>query len=175
MKFIEIRKLNYIRSNIRHSKGYHINLNDWVRNPYSSIKSKLFIEISSVIVFVLQKTFISPNFLTIFNSFLVLIAGCFVAFADNDFKLIGRGARTSFEFLNVIDQASYQVRARGVNIYGVKSSSITANRTIIGLVAPPSDVNNFSCNIVGDDAHLSWNPVPDLDLAFYVVNFSTAI
>ena len=96
-----------------------------------------------------------------------------VAVTD-DFKLIGRGARTSFEFLNVIDQASYQVRARGVNIYGVKSSSITANRTIIGLVAPPSDVENFSCNIVGDDAHLSWNPVPDLDLAFYVVNFSTA-
>jgi len=92
----------------------------------------------------------------------------------DDFKLIGRGARTSFEFLNVIDQAQYQVRARGVNIYGVKSSSITANRTIIGLVAPPSDVENFSCNIVGDDAHLSWNPVPDLDLAFYVVNFSTA-
>ena len=93
----------------------------------------------------------------------------------DDFKLIGRGARTSFEFLNVIDQASYQVRARGVNIYGVKSSSITADRRIIGLVAPPSDVENFSCNIVGDDAHLSWNPVPDLDLAFYVVNFSTAI
>ena len=92
----------------------------------------------------------------------------------DDFKLIGRGARTSFEFLNVIDKASYQVRARGVNIYGVKSSSITANRTIIGLVAPPSDVENFSCNIVGDDAHLSWNPVTDLDLAFYVVNFSTA-
>ena len=96
-----------------------------------------------------------------------------VAVTD-DFKLIGRGARTSFEFLNVIDKASYQVRARGVNIYGVKSSSITANRTIIGLVAPPSDVENFSCNIVGDDAHLSWNPVTDLDLAFYVVNFSTA-
>ena len=87
-----------------------------------------------------------------------------VAVTD-DFKLIGRGARTSFEFLNVIDQASYQVRARGVNIYGVKSSSITANRTIIGLVAPPSDVENNSCNIVGDDAQLSWNPVVELGLS----------
>ena len=95
-----------------------------------------------------------------------------VAVTD-DFKLIGRGARTSFEFLNVIDQASYQVRARGVNIYGVKSASITANRTIIGLVAPPSDVTNFACNIVGQDAFLSWDPVEDLDLAYYVVNFST--
>ena len=89
MKFTEIRKLNYDRSNTRHSKDYHINLNDWIKNPYSSLKSKLFIEISSVIVFVLQKTKITPNFITIFNSFLVLIAGYLIAFADNNFKLIG--------------------------------------------------------------------------------------
>jgi len=89
MKFTEIRKLNYDRSNTRHSKDYHINLNDWIKNPYSSLKSKIFIEISSVIVFVLQKTKITPNFITIFNSFLVLIAGYLIAFADNNFKLIG--------------------------------------------------------------------------------------
>ena len=92
---------------------------------------------------------------------------------SDDFKLIGRGKRTRFEFLNVIDQASYQVRARGVNIFGVTSSTITANRTIVGLIAPPSDVTNFGVNVVGKDAHLSWTPVPDLDLAFYAINYST--
>ena len=46
---------------------------------------------------------------------------------SDDFKLIGRGARTKFEFLNVIDKAQYQVRVRSVNIFGVKSSTITAN------------------------------------------------
>ena len=91
----------------------------------------------------------------------------------DDFKQIARGARLSYEFLNVIDQASYQVRARGVNIYGVNSASITATRTIIGLVAPPSNVENFACNIIGGDAFLSWQPVGDLDLAHYVVNFSS--
>ena len=89
MKFIEIRKLNYDRSNTRHNKDYHINLNDWIKNPYSSLKSKLFIEISSVIVFVLQKTKVSPNFITILNSLLVLIASYFLAFGMNDLKLIG--------------------------------------------------------------------------------------
>tara|TARA_X000000950_G_C13908080_1_gene657787 strand:- start:35 stop:859 length:825 start_codon:yes stop_codon:yes gene_type:complete len=89
MKFTKIRNLNYKRSNIRHNKEYGINLNDWFRNPYSSIKSKLLIEISSLVVFTLQKTKISPNFLTILNSFLVLIAGYFVAFCDNDLKIIG--------------------------------------------------------------------------------------
>ena len=91
---------------------------------------------------------------------------------SDDFKLIGRGARTKFEFLNVIDKAQYQVRVRSVNIFGVKSSTITANRTIIGQIAPPSDVENFACNIVGKEAHLSFDPVPDLDLSHYRINFS---
>lgn len=88
------------------------------------------------------------------------------------FKEIGRGSRTKYEFLNVIDKATYSVRARGVNIYGVNSSTITASRTIIGQIAPPSDVENFACNIVGKEAHLSFDPVPDLDLSHYRINYS---
>ena len=88
------------------------------------------------------------------------------------FKLIGRGARTKFEFLNVIDKATYSVRARGVNIFGVNSSSITASREIVGQIAPPADVENFACNIVGKEAHLSFDPVPDLDLSHYRINYS---
>ena len=90
----------------------------------------------------------------------------------DSFKLIGRGKRTRFEFLNVIDKAQYTVRARGVNIFGVTSSSITASRTIIGLIDPPSDVSNFACNIIGKEAHLSFDPIPDLDLSHYRINFS---
>lgn len=90
------------------------------------------------------------------------------------FKLIGRGTRTKYEFLNVIDKATYSVRARGVNIFGVKSSTITASREIIGQIAPPSDVQNFACNIIGKEAHLSFDPVPDLDLSHYRINYSPA-
>lgn len=90
----------------------------------------------------------------------------------DDFKLIGRGTRTKYEFLNVIDKAQYQVRVRGVNIFGVKSSTITGSRTIIGQIAPPSDVTNFACNIIGKEAHLSFDPVTDLDLSHYRINFS---
>ena len=91
---------------------------------------------------------------------------------SDDFKLIGRGTRTKYEFLNVIDKAEYQVRVRGVNIFGVKSSTVTGNRTIIGQIAPPSDVENFACNIIGKEAHLSFDPVPDLDLSHYRINFA---
>jgi len=92
----------------------------------------------------------------------------------DSFKEIGRGSRTKYEFLNVIDKATYSVRARGVNIFGVNSSTITASRTIIGQIAPPSDVENFACNIVGKEAHLSFDPVPDLDLSHYRINYSPA-
>ena len=34
---------------------------------------------------------------------------------------------------------------------------------------PPQDVQDFSVNIVGDDAHLSWTPVTDLDLSHYKI------
>ena len=90
----------------------------------------------------------------------------------DDFKQIGRGARTKYEFLNVIDRATYQVRARGVNIFGVKSSTITQDHTVVGLSAPPPDVTDFSCNIVGLDAFLSWKAVDVLDLSYYELRYA---
>ena len=90
----------------------------------------------------------------------------------DDFKQIGRGARTKFEFLNVIDRATYQVRARGINIFGVKSSTITQDHTVVGLSAPPPNVTDFSCNIVGLDAFLSWKAVDVLDLSYYELRYA---
>ena len=33
-------------------------------------------------------------------------------------------------------------------------------------------LTDFSCNILGQEAHLSWTAVTDLDLAFYQIRFS---
>ena len=94
-----------------------------------------------------------------------------VAVSDT-YKLIGRGARTKFEFLNVIDKAYYQVRARGVNLFGVNSTSLESSEyQVIGLTDPPSDVTNFACNIIDQDAFLSWDPVGDLDLSYYELRY----
>jgi major membrane immunogen (membrane-anchored lipoprotein) len=91
---------------------------------------------------------------------------------SNDYVNIGRAARTKFEFLNVIDKASYQVRVRGVNIYGVFSASLeSSEHEVVGLTAPPADVENLSINIVGKDAFLNWTAVADLDLAYYELRY----
>ena len=68
----------------------------------------------------------------------------------------------------------YDVRVKAVNTAGVSSTYVSAQRTIVGAIAPPSDVTDFSCNVSGQEAHLSWEAVTDLDLAYYNLRFSEA-
>jgi len=91
----------------------------------------------------------------------------------DDFKVVGRGIALRHQVLNVIDNATYTVRVRGINALGVKSTFVTAQRQIIGQTAVPSDVENFSINVVGDQALLNWSAIKDLDLDYYVLKFST--
>jgi hypothetical protein len=95
--------------------------------------------------------------------------------SDTDYQIHGQGTGLNQRVLNVIDQETYDVRVKAVNAIGASSTYVTATRTIIGAIAPPSDVEDFSCNIVGNTAHLSWSPVSDLDLAFYAINYSTEL
>ena len=95
-----------------------------------------------------------------------------VAVVD-EFRVIGRGTALEYFLLNAIDGAEYQVRARAINSIGVKSTYVTASRVIVGQTEVPSDVTNFSINVVGDQALLSWSAIPDLDLDYYQIRFST--
>ena len=91
---------------------------------------------------------------------------------DSDFIIYAQGSGLNHRVLNVIDQKVYDVRVKAVNSFGVSSTYTSAQRTIIGAIEPPSDVEDFSCNIVGQEAHLGWTQIPDLDLAYYSLRFS---
>ena len=94
--------------------------------------------------------------------------------SDSDFIVHSKGTVDLFHrVLNVISGQNYTVRVKAINSLGVESTSITATRDIVGEIAPPSDVEDFSINIVGSDAHLSWKSIPDADLNYYVLNFTT--
>ena len=93
--------------------------------------------------------------------------------SDTDYIIYAQGSGLTHRVLNVIDQETYDVRVKAYNSFGVGSTYISAQRKIVGAIEPPSDVVDFACNIVGTDAHLSWSAVPDLDLAYYVINYST--
>ena len=92
---------------------------------------------------------------------------------ESDYIIYAQGSGLKHRVLNVIDQRIYNVRVKAVNTLGVSSTYVTTTRTIIGAIAPPSDVEDFSCNILGQEAHLSWRQVPDLDLAYYQIRYSS--
>jgi hypothetical protein len=92
---------------------------------------------------------------------------------DTDYIIHGQGKGLTQRILNVIDGSLYNVRVKAFNTLGVGSTYTSASRTIIGGTALPSDVEDFACNIVNQDAHLSWQQIPDLDLAYYAIRYST--
>jgi hypothetical protein len=94
--------------------------------------------------------------------------------ADSNFIVHSRGTVDLFHrVLNVISGDNYTVRVKAINSLGIESTNVTATRDIVGEIDPPSDVQDFAINIVGTDAHLSWESIPDADLNYYVVNFTT--
>ena len=92
---------------------------------------------------------------------------------DTDYIIHAQGKGLTQRILNVVDGSLYNVRVKAFNTLGVGSTYTSASRTIIGGIASPADVEDFSCNIIGSDAHLSWTQIPDLDLAYYQIRYST--
>ncbi len=92
---------------------------------------------------------------------------------DSDYIIHTQGRGLTHRVLNVKEQVAYDVRVKAVNSLGISSTYISAQRTIVGSTEPPSDVEDFACNIVNSDAHLSWEQVPDLDLSHYQIRYST--
>ena len=92
---------------------------------------------------------------------------------DSTYQVSGQVKGLNHRILNVIDGLIYNVRVKAFNTLGVQSSYTSATRTIIGGIAPPADVEDFACNIIGGDAHLSWSQIADLDLAYYQIRYST--
>ena len=92
---------------------------------------------------------------------------------DTDYLIAGQVTGLFHRILNVVDGLIYNVRVKAFNTLGVSSTYTSATRTIVGGLLPPANVEDFSCNIIGRDAHLSWTQIPDLDLAYYAIRFST--
>lgn len=85
---------------------------------------------------------------------------------------LGQATGFVFELYNVIDGATYNVRARSINSLGVRSDWALDDHIVVGKTAPPEDVTGFSINIVGSQAYLTWTPVGDLDLSHYRIRHS---
>lgn len=95
---------------------------------------------------------------------------------ESDFKIISSGSQLKHEFLNVIDDASYDVRVKAINTFNVSSSFISASRKIIGATETPADIDDLSVSLVGSNQmELSWSPVADLDISWYEIRYQNVL
>jgi len=98
---------------------------------------------------------------------------------ETNFKVIGRGIQLNYEMLNVVDGQLYNVRARAINTLGIASAYISANRTIVGGVEVPSNVDDFAVEMHGQDhMKLTWTPPSlqsDLDISFYEIRYQNTL
>jgi hypothetical protein len=91
---------------------------------------------------------------------------------ESDFKIISSGTQLNHEFINVVDDITYDVRVKAINTFNVSSSYISASRKIVGATDIPSDIDDLSVSMVGSNQmELSWTPVTDLDISWYEVRY----
>ena len=67
----------------------------------------------------------------------------------DSFREIATGKILTYQHLNVIDAATYEIRVRAVNTINAKSTFVSATRKIIGATDTPSDVSDFNISMTG--------------------------
>ena len=72
------------------------------------------------------------------------------------------------------DGETYRIKIRAVSVYGAFSDwSEPHIEVVTGQAEEPPDVENFICNIIGSNAFLSWDAVPDIDYSHCEIRYSS--
>ena len=97
----------------------------------------------------------------------------FKATGSSKWKFVGKSSNKDFR-IPFLQDGSYDIRARAINIFGIKGPyKVVAGYGFSPFAAPPEDVQNFSGNVVADNLFLTWDPVSDLDLSHYKIRYSS--
>jgi predicted phage tail protein len=91
---------------------------------------------------------------------------------NNNFITLPETTSTSIDIRNALEGV-YEIKVQSLNGLRKRSIQNTVTREIYGKTLPPADVTNFGVNIVGNEAHFTWTPVPDLDLSHYKIRYSS--
>lgn len=91
---------------------------------------------------------------------------------DTNFTSLGIGSGNKYTLVNVQAGSTYDIRARAINALGIKSAWTEEEYEIQGTAVDPSDVTDFTVNIVGQQADLKWTAIPDGDLSHYIIRHS---
>jgi hypothetical protein len=89
------------------------------------------------------------------------------------YRLLRRGSNKIVEKYPVKEGVIFDIRCRAINSLGVTSAFTTIQHEVDSAFEPPQDVQNYSIDVVGDKLHHTFDPVPDLDLDFYEIRYSS--
>ena len=89
MKYNKIRNLHWISQKKILKKQFNINIDSFFSAPYTFFKAGLYIELSSVLAFIIQNTPITPNLITIMYALLGIIGGFFLGTGNENLIIIG--------------------------------------------------------------------------------------
>ena len=85
MKYSNIRNINWIQKK-KLLEEEDINLGT---SPYTHLKTIIYVELSSILAFILQKTFLTPNFITLIYAILGVSGGILIGSAQSGLVLAG--------------------------------------------------------------------------------------
>lgn len=80
---------------------------------------------------------------------------------------------TSAEIPNVQDGGSYTIDVKAINVVGQRGPASSISYTVLGKVAPPSDVTDFFVNRNADVLNFVWRHVTDVDLDHYEIRLGS--
>ena len=87
LSFTQLRKHNY---DYRRDELVDIaNIDDWKFSPYSCFKARIFIELSTILAFFLQRTKVSPNQITYLYTLLGVIGGILLSLNEENLIITG--------------------------------------------------------------------------------------
>jgi hypothetical protein len=89
------------------------------------------------------------------------------------YRLLRRGSNKIVEKYPVKEGVVFDIRCRAINSLGVTSAFTTIQHEVDSAFEPPQDVQNYSIDVVGDKLHHTFDAVPDLDLDFYEIRYTS--
>ena len=142
-------------------------------NPFSVSKPSL--SVTDELVELFDGSVVSKLIVTITNtdSFADEFEVEYKESSATQYRLMRRGSNQVIEKYPVKEGTIYDIRARTINSLGVRSAYETTQHEVDSAFDPPQDVQNYSIDVVGDKLHHTFDAVPDLDLDFYEIRYTS--
>lgn len=88
IKYLDLRTRNY-EDRKKRSNFFEVDINDWKKNPYSFLKAIIYIELSTILAFFFQYTFLTANHISLMYCISGVVAGLLLITGSDAIMIAG--------------------------------------------------------------------------------------